>query len=166
MFDSSDILIATLRQIIRAIDLHSKYLTKKYGLTGPQLLVLQEFYRNKELSPSMVAQNVSLSQATVTTILDRLEKQEFLKRRRSEHDKRKVSVELQEKALKILNEQPSLLQDQFTSRFNKLEPWEQTQLISSLQRISSMMNAEDIDSQPVLTSGPISATAEDVQEFL
>ena len=42
----------------------------------------------------------------------------------------------------------------------------QTQLLASLQRIASMMDAEDIDAAPVLSSGSIRATAEAVEEVL
>lgn len=166
MENTSDLILATLRQIIRAIDLHSKSLTKKYGLTGPQLLVLKEFYRDNSLTVGNVAKNVSLSQATVTSILDRLEKQNFVSRIRGNSDRRKVNVALQEKALEILKNKPSLLQEEFVDQFETLEDWEQTLLISSLQRIASMMNAQYIDSPPVLVSGPIAASIQEVKDYL
>ncbi|KOO11230.1 MarR family transcriptional regulator, partial [Vibrio xuii] len=37
----------------------------------------------------------------------------------------------------------------------RLEEWEQSLLLSSVQRISTMMNAEDIDVAPVLEIGSI-----------
>ncbi|WP_218188142.1 hypothetical protein [Desulfosarcina cetonica] len=40
---SDDVLIA-LRRLIRAIDLHSRYLSKHFGLTGPQLIILRDWY--------------------------------------------------------------------------------------------------------------------------
>ncbi len=33
--DINEEVLVTLRQIIRATDLHSRYLAKEYGLTGP-----------------------------------------------------------------------------------------------------------------------------------
>ncbi len=44
--DLSDSVLSTLRQIIRAIDLQSRQLAKKYGLTGPQLIILKEIYKS------------------------------------------------------------------------------------------------------------------------
>ncbi|MDF5571199.1 MarR family transcriptional regulator, partial [Vibrio parahaemolyticus] len=41
------------------------------------------------------------------------------------------------------------------NRFQKLEEWEQSLLLSSVQRISTMMNAEDIDVAPMLELGSI-----------
>jgi hypothetical protein len=35
-------LLVLLRKITQAIDLHSKHLDKNFGLTGPQLIILQE----------------------------------------------------------------------------------------------------------------------------
>ncbi|WP_037571729.1 MarR family winged helix-turn-helix transcriptional regulator [Spirochaeta cellobiosiphila] len=164
--DTSEQILTTLRQIIRAIDLHSKTLAKKYGLTGPQLLVLKEFYKSPEQTVGKVAANVSLSQATVTSILDRLEKQKFVSRIRSSEDKRKVNIKLEEKSIEILKTNPGLLQEDFTTQFERLSDWEQGMLISSLQRIAAMMNADKIASQPVLMSGPISASSREISAYL
>jgi len=166
LVDSSEQILATLRQIIRAIDLHSKSLAKKYGLTGPQLLILKEFHRDNEQTVGKVAANVSLSQATVTSILDRLEKQGFVSRIRSSLDKRKVYIRLEEKSLKVLETKPDLLQEEFTSQFEDLEDWEQLLLLSSLKRIATMMNVAHIKSPPVLTSGPIEATSQEMSAYL
>ncbi len=164
--DSSDTVVATIRQIIRAVDLQSKKLTKKYGLTGPQLIVLKEIRKGNERPISEIARQVSLSQATVTSILDRLEQQGFAVRRRSTSDKRKVNIELTDKALSILDSNPSMLQEEFTDRFEKLEDWEKSMIISSLQRLSSMLEAENINAPPVLTTGPIAASTLEVKRYL
>ncbi|BCS97635.1 MarR family transcriptional regulator [Desulfoluna limicola] len=162
MFDDSDIcydLLISLRQIIRATDLHSKQLVKKYGMTGPQLVVIQVIAREGEVSIGSLAKMVSLSQATVTNIVERLEKNGVLKRKKGDTDKRRVLVAATDKALEIIQSKPSLLHEQFVARFEKLESWEQTLLLSSLQRIASMMNAENLEVAPILFSGPIN-TAE------
>lgn len=65
-------LFVSIRRIIRAIDLRSKKLSKEAGITGPQLLVLQELERIKGITAKEVATNINLSQPTVTSILDRL----------------------------------------------------------------------------------------------
>ncbi|HSL18147.1 MAG TPA: MarR family transcriptional regulator, partial [Methylomirabilota bacterium] len=58
--------LAALRRIIRAIDLHSRSLVQRYGLTGPQLVVLKELIDRPPQSVSALAGAVNLSQATVT----------------------------------------------------------------------------------------------------
>jgi len=147
--------LISLRRVIRATDLHSKQLVKTTGLTAPQLLLLQAIRDKVDGTIGQLAKHISLSQATVTTILDRLEKRELVKRVRSTTDKRKVHACLTDKAIEILKEAPVPLQEHFAEQFNDLEAWEQTMIISSLQRIAQMMDAQDIDAAPVLDVGSL-----------
>jgi len=156
-----NVLIA-IRQIIRAIDLHSKYLLKKYGLTITQLIILKEVNALKEAHVGEVAKKINLSQATVTSVMDRLEKLSYIERTRSETDKRKVIVRITQLGKNKLEYNPSLLQEYFIERFRKLKEWEQTLVLSALQRVASMMNAERLEVMPVLTSESVAASSKDV----
>ena len=147
-----EVLVA-LRRVIRATDLHSKHLAKTTGLTTPQILLLQTIREKGEVTIGELASEVSLSQATVTSILDRLEKRELIYRERSKEDKRKVHAYLTEYAHETLKEAPIPLQDQFARQFDDLHAWEQTMIISSLQRVAQMMDAQHIDASPVLDVG-------------
>lgn len=149
-----DVLIA-LRRIIRATDLYSRKLSKVSGLTSPQLLIMQAINNQGEMTMGDLAHEVSLSQATVTTILDRLEKRGLLQRTRGEQDKRRVYAHLTAAGVTIIDQAPTPLQDEFISRFDRLENQEQTLILRSLQRVAAMMNAEDIDASPVLDLGAI-----------
>lgn len=142
--DTSAYVLSTLRQIIRAIDIHSRQLSKQYGLTGPQLIVISEIGQYGPMTIGELARRISLSQATVTTILDRLEIKQLATRVRDDRDKRRVYVNITDKAREILESHPNFLQDAFVRRFNALEDWEQTLILSSIQRLSAMMNAQDL----------------------
>lgn len=144
-----EVLVA-IRQIIRAIDLHSKKLSKEYGLTGPQLILMRAIQEMHNVTIKELSNHTNVSQATTTTIIDRLEHNGYVQRIRSESDRRKVHANLTEKGKALLDNAPLPLQDSFVNKFHNLEPWEQSLLLSSVQRISSMMNAEDIDAAPVL----------------
>lgn len=147
--DHDEILIA-LRRITRAIDLRSKDLLKKTGLTAPQLAVLQTLRRQGALSGRAVAEAVSLSQPTVTSILDRLERDRLVVRERSASDRRVVHVRLTEAGLERVSAAPELLQAGFLREFRRLDDWERHMLIAALQRIAGMMNASDLDASPIL----------------
>ena len=146
-------LLIALRKIIQAIDQHSIRLKKKFGLTGPQLIILQSVLTYDLLSVTQLSRNVSLSQATVTDITKRLEKKGYITRTRSLSDKRKTNIALTEKGRTVLKEVPPFLQEQFTDRFFKLESWEQLMIESSFERVVSMMSAEDIDASPMMIIG-------------
>lgn len=146
--DNSYDVLVTLRQIIRAIDMHSKQLVKRYGLTAPQLMVLKEIMADQDINIGRVAKKVSLSQATVTNIIDRLENRGLVTRERSVQDKRRVIVRVTEQTREILKNDPSVLQEEFVSKFKELEDWEQNLILSSIQRIAKMMNAENLEISP------------------
>ena len=147
--------LVTLRRIIRATDLYSKQLAKNTGLTSPQMLLLQILRNKGEQTVGVLAKEMSLSQATVTTILDRLEKKALIIRERSTSDRRKVQVDVTDIAVEILKDAPLPLQHQFTQQFNDLQEWEQLMMISSLSRIAQMMDAQHIDAAPVLDVGTL-----------
>jgi len=149
-----EVLVA-IRQIIRAIDLHSKKLSKSAGLTGPQLILMRAIRELGEVTIRELSKHTNMSQATATTILDRLERNGYAQRVRSVTDKRKVHAHLTEEGNKLLDQAPAPLQESFVQRFQELEDWEQSLLLSSVQRLSSMMNAENIDVAPLLEIGSI-----------
>lgn len=150
-----DEVLVALRRVIRATDLHSKHLSKTTGLTSPQILLLHTVREKGEVTIGELANDMSLSQATVTTIIDRLEKRNLLFRERSKEDKRKVHAYLTDTGHEILKTAPVPLQDQFARHFADLQEWEKTMIISSLQRVAFMMNAEQIDASPVLDIGTL-----------
>ena len=146
-------LLIALRKVIRAIDLRSKQLKKDFGLTGPQLLVMQNIVKQPGIMVRQIADNITLSPATVTSILDRLEARELATRIRSTDDKRRVGVFLTEQGKVLLDDSPLPLQEHFTNRFHQLKEWEQSQMIATMQRLASMMDAVKIDASPVLEVG-------------
>lgn len=161
--DSIDDVLVSLRRVIRATDLHSKHLAKTTGLTTPQILLLQTIRDKSDVTIGELANDVSLSQATVTTILDRLEKRELVYRERSNEDKRKVHAHLTDAGVSILKDAPVPLQEHFTRQFTELQQWEQTMIIASLQRVAHMMDAQHIDAAPVLDIGSIDRQSTEVE---
>lgn len=155
MMEKYEQLLISLRQVIRAIDIHSKQLSKQSGLTGPQLMVMNKIAALDGPMAKQVAQEINLSPATVTSIIDRLENKALVKRERSQLDKRKVELYLSDTGVLLLQDSPKPLQEHFIKRYQSLESWEQSQLLSSVERIASMMDAEELDAAPVLMVGQI-----------
>lgn len=157
-----DQIVASIRRIIRAIDLQSRRLLDQHKLTGPQLATLREAEKLGEISISTLARAVHLSQPTVSGILNRLERRGLVVRKRSAGDRRSVVIGVTGEGLRVLDEAPSLLQDRFRAELARLEDWERHWMLSALERIASMMDAEGIDAAAILEVGPVSQLAEEV----
>lgn len=148
-------LFISIRKIIRAIDIRSKKLGKEAGITGPQLLILQEIRNSSGITAKEVAGNINLSPATVANILDRLESRQLILKQRSEVDRRRVELNLSEAGATALDNAPQAIEEGFINRFQSLKDWEQSLLLSSVERIAEMMDAADIDAAPVLNLGDL-----------
>lgn len=156
--------VIAIRQITRAIDLNSKKTLKKYGLSGPQLAVLNSIAKSKFTSIKNIAVDVNLSSPTVLGILERLIHQKYVTKVRSEVDKRQSVIQLTEKGEDILKKTPDPLHEKFSRKFSELEDWEKNLTLSSLQRVASMLNADDYDVSPSFYAAEIDETKKNSQK--
>jgi len=150
--------LVSIRQILRATELHGKALRVATGLKTSQLLVLQALEDSPDLTVGEITAQVHMAQATVTMIVAKLEDQGLVTRTRGTSDKRKVFVNLTDAGRKILDRAPEALHQRFAEQFEPLKKWEKTMLVASLQRVASMLDASDIDAAPILQFGPTGHT--------
>lgn len=144
-----DVLTA-LRRIIHAVDLHSKQVAKQTGLTTPQVVVLKAIAVMGEVTAGKLSNHVSLSQATVTTILDRLERGGLIERYRSRQDKRIVHTRLTRDGKKALRHAPPLLNQRFTEMYSALSRHEQLAMVRTLENVAVMLGGATLDVEPIV----------------
>ena len=148
--------LIALRRILRAAELFARTLARAAGLTPAQLRVLQIVEaRGGSATPTALAEQMGVSQATVTALVDKLVARDLVTRMRSKTDRRQTNVTITDAGRAAVAEVPDALQQRFVIAFEALKDWEQAQLVSSLERVAAMMNATEIDASPVLTIGDI-----------
>lgn len=147
--------LVALRRILRVTELNARKLADRLELTASQLLVLQYVGRTGKALPSTIAMAVDLKQATVTVLLNKLEEAGLVTRRRDTEDRRRVWVELTDAGHGVLDKSPDLLQNQFEQGFNSLEAWEKAMIISTLERVAALLDAEQIEAAPILDVGDL-----------
>ncbi|NQV46496.1 MAG: MarR family transcriptional regulator [Rhodospirillaceae bacterium] len=152
-----DVLVA-LRRIIRAVDLQSKRVSKESGLTLPQVLILQSIQGLGEVTTGRISEEVNLSQATVTTILDRLEQRQLIERYRSTKDRRIVHARLTLGGKLALKKAPTLLHEEFIEAFLGYDEKNQKRILESLKEVARMLGVGELDAAPILDIRPPTAT--------
>lgn len=150
----TDALVA-LRQIVRAIERDSRELAKASGLSPSKLIVLQILENGGECSSSDLADQTTLSHATITTLVDSLVERELAVRRKPQQDKRKTLISITPAGADLLQSAPDILTAHFLARFSGLKDWEQAFLLAALEQVSEIMNADAIDAAPILDIGSI-----------
>jgi DNA-binding MarR family transcriptional regulator len=148
-------ILQSLRQIIRAIEIHSHKLVQDYQITGPQLNCLLALQEHESLTPTALAHIVYLSPSTIVGIVDRLEEKGLVDRSRSSKDRRQVLITITAAGRELTKSAPSPLQETLVERLRALPETEQVTIIRALEKVADLMDARRIDAGPVLETGPL-----------
>lgn len=151
--DRTDISLIALRRILRATELFGRELAQAAGLTAVQFRVLQLVSERGNCTATEISQRMRVSQATVTSLVNKLVHQGMVERQRSEKDRRQTNIVMTEKGAAAIARAPDALQQRYVRKFEALEDWEQAMLVAALERVASMLDAKDIDASPVLDTG-------------
>ena len=140
-------ILHSLRQLIRAVDIHSRKLASEYHITGPQLVCLLEVAEHGPTTATRIAQRVHLSASTVVGILDRLESKGLISRKRDRNDRRLVHVTVTASGRHLIDRAPSPLQASLYEALGQLPEDEQARLADSLDKIARLTkaNADALD---------------------
>lgn len=149
-----DSLIA-IRRILRATELYGRDLAKAAGLTAVQFRVLQVVAEKGWSTATEISGRMGVSQATVTSLVDKLVQKGMVMRQRSERDRRQTDILITDQGRATVENAPDPLQQRYVRQFESLPDWEQAMLIAALERVAGMLDASDIDASPVLDVGDI-----------
>jgi DNA-binding MarR family transcriptional regulator len=141
MNESETRVLSAIRRIVHAVDSHSKELERALGITLPQLVVLRAIRMLGEVTTGKLSAAASLSPATVTTILDKLEARGLVVRYRNAEDRRVVHSKLTARGAQMLDGAPPFLHERFVSAFAGLDAARQAAVIAALEEVADMMGA-------------------------
>ncbi|MBN2906967.1 MAG: MarR family transcriptional regulator [Rhodobacteraceae bacterium] len=151
----SDISLVALRRILRATEIYGRELAKAAGLTAVQVRVLQIIAETGHSTPKAISSRMGVSQATMTTLIDRLVAKGLVDRRRSEADRRQMDILITPEGRAAVARAPDPLQDRYVAAFDALPDWEQAMIVAALERVGSLLDAGHLDAAPVLDLGDI-----------
>jgi DNA-binding MarR family transcriptional regulator len=124
-----------IRRLVKAEELYTKELARKYQITTSQLLCLLALDEKGPMSGAQIARFIMVSPSTVVGIVDRLEQKGLVRRSRNNGDRRLVIVDLtsagrafsqnapppiQRKLLKIIKEHPESEVEKIAEGLNML----------------------------------------------
>lgn len=145
-------ILVKLRKIIRSINLESKKIQKEFGISIPQLLVLQYLSEQEDYKASgkAIKNYINLNASTVSGIVYRLEDKGLVARLPNVKDKRGMFVTLTAKGAELLKESPTTLQEKMSTRLKLLTPKQIEDLDNSIEILTRLMDAEDVDAAPLI----------------
>jgi len=126
-----DCICFQLGSLSQKITRHYRAKIANYNLTHSQFFVLMAVIEFEGLQPSRLAEKSYIDRATVTGIIDRLERDEWVRRQRDAEDRRTLRIYLSPKAKKYKNEFVAIFNEingSFKDRFTD-EEWQQLQYL-------------------------------------
>ncbi len=112
-----------------------------YGLTTTQFFLLTALYEEEDISIGALAQKVALDKATLTGLIDRLERDGLVMRQVSTEDRRTVRVRITPKAEKLRETLTNLYHDinrRFLSFLTKKEQKIFEQVVAKIENVDLM----------------------------
>uniref|UniRef100_A4XWJ3 Transcriptional regulator, MarR family n=2 Tax=Ectopseudomonas TaxID=3236654 RepID=A4XWJ3_ECTM1 len=136
-------LFQALRRLQQAGEVHAKRLARFGGLTPMQLMVLQVLASEARLTASVLSNRVSLTAATLSGLLDRLEERGLLQRQRDDEDRRRQWLLISDAGRELIQQAPSLMPPEFNRGFAALADWERHSLTAALLRAAELCGEMD-----------------------
>ncbi|MCV9388207.1 MarR family winged helix-turn-helix transcriptional regulator [Reichenbachiella ulvae] len=146
-------IIASIRKIIRAVDIYSNRLKEQIGLNSSQLTCLNYLSQYGPRSISELGKMLNLSPSMLTNIIDQLESRLLVERVRSDKDRRIIKIEMTNMGEEILNNSPMFLHKKLENNLSDLSEDKRKQILDSLSLLITAIEAEDVDSSPILATG-------------
>jgi DNA-binding MarR family transcriptional regulator len=128
-----------LRQIAHELDKHSKYLQEKYHVTVPQIITLREIYEHGPVSFSELTDIVSLNNSTVTGIVDRLERQNLVRRTRTAQDRRRIDVVITEEGIDFVKRIPPPIQESLITGLENMSAEQVETILWSIDTVLKLL---------------------------
>jgi DNA-binding MarR family transcriptional regulator len=125
----------------------TKGIAGRYGLTGPQLAVVKMLEPVGKLSLSELSAQIRARNSTVTGIIDRMEREGLVVRRRSAEDRRVVNIELTQKGEELAGEisvEPVQIFRQVLSELSVRDSTELRRILNKLaRRVRELVNENE-----------------------
>ncbi len=112
---------------------------KATGLTVPQITAIKLIAHNKKMMVSQLSEEMSLTNATVSGILDRLEKLNIIERVRSDKDKRVVYVRFSKEGSKTAENIKDVMSSSFKHIFNNVSKGDLEEIRNKLKGLSKLV---------------------------
>jgi MarR family transcriptional regulator, organic hydroperoxide resistance regulator len=135
-------IVESIRRLVRAEYLDSQKMSKQYGLTGPQSLVLRLLIKKGALSSADLSRQMYVTPSNITGIIDRLEKKGLVERIRKQGDRRVALITLTESGQELGQTIPDPIEKKIVYQLVDLEPEHLQILAMAMNQILNLIDTK------------------------
>lgn len=144
-----------VRRIVRGLRVASRQVEGRAGVSAAQLYVLQHLSQAPGISLRGLAERIMTDRTSAAYLLDRLELQGLVTRRRSVADGRRADIVVTAAGLSVLASAPTAPSAQLSDALERMSPRDLASLTTGLTRLAEQMG---------LSAGPAPILFSDTRE--
>ncbi|ACB85526.1 MarR family winged helix-turn-helix transcriptional regulator [Natranaerobius thermophilus] len=129
-----------IRNVNSVIKRRGREILQDFNITPPQFIALQSLTKEGDLTIGELSDRLFLACSTVTDLVDRMEKNELVKRYRDDKDRRIVRIKVLEKGHKLISEVIAARQEYLKNILKDLSKSERERIIFALTQLNELMN--------------------------
>ena len=154
-------IVWAIRRLVRAVYLDTSKMSRQYGITGSQSMVLRSLLHNGPLSSADLSRKLYVTPSNITGVIDRLEKKGFVERIQKAGDRRISLITLTEAGAEFSKSLPDPIEKKFISHLADLEP-EHVQILGvAMNQILNYMGTKGVEEVPLDLSAEPAGTPRD-----
>lgn len=143
--DKSYEIIRTIKRVKESLKHNFEKRFKDLNLTAPQGMLIGTLIHNGQMKVSDLSEKMALSNSTVSGIIDRLEKNKFVERKRSEEDRRVVMVDLTEDFRKEAKERFKTVEASLTGVMKLATTEEAEAVLKGLETLDKLLKRAEVE---------------------
>lgn len=144
-FDESVVKVERLlRHVAFIIKKRGREILEDFEITNPQFNALLTLREHPDITMGELCEKLFLACSTATDLIDRLEKNGYLERRRDPQDRRVIRLSISDKGRHVISEVIAARRRYVASILKQLSQEEIDRLAESLEKLHSLMFAENV----------------------
>jgi DNA-binding MarR family transcriptional regulator len=134
----------SVRRLVRALRLGANRAHESAGISSAELFILRALEENGPAnSLNELAARTYTDQSSASPVVTRLQRRHLIRRQRSEHDRRRISIELTDRGRQVLSRAPDAPQSGIIAALRRLPPADRTQIARALTKLVEQMGLDD-----------------------
>ncbi|MEO0140487.1 MAG: MarR family transcriptional regulator [candidate division WOR-3 bacterium] len=132
-----------LRIICSLIRLHGREILSRHHLSPPQFDIMTTIYFEGELSQNEMPKKLHLAKSTISALLDRLEKQGMITKKKTPDDKRISTVRLTFKGTNVIEQVIERRRELLRELYSHLSERQREEFNEIISRFAYLLEAEE-----------------------
>jgi DNA-binding MarR family transcriptional regulator len=157
-------IVWSIRKLVRAVYHDSQKMSRQFGLTGPQSVVLRLLLNNGSMSAADLSRLMYVTPSNMTGIIDRLEKKALAERVRKAGDRRVALITLTAIGQELAKRIPDPIEQKVINRLADLDPGHVRIIAGAMKQILDLIDVGDIEEAPWEIGQVPMSTVQEIQQ--